>query len=72
MSTMIEAEKGYRTSKESSRQSARGEDELMPDTIPNHNAEAAAQIAAMSPEEFAAAEKALLWKIDTRLVPWMT
>ena len=44
----------------------------MPDTIPNHNAEAAAQLAAMSVEEYALAEKKLLRKLDLRLIPWMT
>jgi hypothetical protein len=30
------------------------------------------QIRNMSPEEFARREKALLWKLDKKLVPWMT
>lgn len=42
----------------------------MPDT--DHKQEAAEQIAAMSPEEFQALEKKLLWKIDLKLIPWMT
>ncbi|KAK4688579.1 MFS transporter, ACS family, pantothenate transporter, partial [Tremellales sp. Uapishka_1] len=31
-----------------------------------------AQILAMSPEEFAEADRKLLWKMDKNLVPWMT
>lgn len=42
----------------------------MPDT--DHKHEAAEQIAAMSSEEFQALEKKLLWKIDLKLIPWMT
>jgi hypothetical protein len=30
------------------------------------------QLRNMSPEEFARREKALLWKLDKKLVPWMT
>ena len=43
----------------------------MPDTIPNHSKEAAMQIAAMSPQEYALAEKKLLRKLDLKLIPWM-
>lgn len=42
----------------------------IPDT--DQKREAAEQIAAMSPEEFQALEKKLLWKIDLKLIPWMT
>jgi hypothetical protein len=30
------------------------------------------QLRAMSAEEYAQREKALLWKIDKRLIPWLT
>lgn len=40
--------------------------------VPGSNADLAAEIAAMSPEEYAAYEKKLLWKIDRNLIPWMT
>lgn len=32
----------------------------------------AAELAALSPEEYIAMEKKLLWKIDRKLIPWMT
>lgn len=34
--------------------------------------EYAAELAAMSPEDYRAMEKKLLWKIDRKLIPWMT
>jgi hypothetical protein len=44
----------------------------MPPTVPDHHKDFAAQIAAMTPAEYKAAERALLWKIDKNLIPWMT
>ena len=43
-----------------------------PDTVPDHNAELRAQIAAMSPEEYSEAEKKLVRKIDLHIIPWIT
>ncbi|OCF34043.1 hypothetical protein I316_04390 [Kwoniella heveanensis BCC8398] len=47
-------------------------DSRTPSTIPDHKQALAEEIAAMSPEEFEAAEKRLVAKIDRNLVPWMT
>ena len=43
-----------------------------PDTVPDHSEAMAAQIAAMSPEEYSQAERKLLRKMDLNLIPWMT
>ncbi|KAL0243529.1 hypothetical protein I308_105495 [Cryptococcus tetragattii IND107] len=59
-----------RTSVDGNRIVVNTSDVDMPDT--DHKREAAEQIAAMSPEEFQALEKKLLWKIDLKLIPWMT
>lgn len=59
-----------RTSVDGNRIVVNTSDVDMPDT--DHKREAAQQIAAMSPEEFQALEKKLLWKIDLKLIPWMT
>lgn len=45
--------------------------DLQPVTFMHHE-ESAKIIAAMSPQEWAAAEKKLLRKIDFQLIPWMT
>ena len=44
----------------------------MPDTMPDHSKAVSAQIAAMTPEEYAEAERKLLRKLDLKLIPWMT
>ncbi|OCF76535.1 hypothetical protein I204_02232 [Kwoniella mangroviensis CBS 8886] len=61
-----------RTSLDSHRYVANTEDSKMPDTMPDHSKLAAEQIASMSPEEYAEAEKKLLRKLDLNLIPWMT
>ncbi|OXG27858.1 hypothetical protein C367_02538 [Cryptococcus neoformans Ze90-1] len=61
-----------RTSVDSNRLVANTSDAYMPDTMPDHKQAVAEQIAAMSPEEFQAMEKQLLWKMDLKLIPWMT
>lgn len=61
-----------RTSVDSNRFVANTSDADMPDTMPDHKHAAAEQIAAMSREEFQAMEKQLLWKMDLKLIPWMT
>lgn len=47
-------------------------DSKTPSTIPDHRQVLAEEIAAMSPEEYEAADKKLLAKLDRNLVPWMT
>lgn len=59
-----------RTSIDGNRIVVNTSDADIPDT--DYKREAAEQIAAMSPEEFHALEKKLLWKIDLKLIPWMT
>lgn len=51
---------------------AKREDAKMPDTLPDHSQAAAAELAAMSPEEYAAFEKKLMWKLDLKIIPWIT
>lgn len=34
--------------------------------------DAAAELARLTPEEYREMEKALLWRIDKKLIPWMT
>lgn len=41
-------------------------------TTPDHRQVLAEEIAAMSPEEYEAADRKLLAKLDRNLVPWMT
>ena len=48
------------------------DDTKMPDTVPDHSKGVAAQITAMTPEEYAEAERKLLRKLDFKLIPWMT
>ena len=48
------------------------EDTKMPRTVPDHSKAVAEQIAAMSAEEYALAERRLIRKLDLRLIPWMT
>ncbi|EIW68677.1 hypothetical protein TREMEDRAFT_44495 [Tremella mesenterica DSM 1558] len=48
------------------------EDQKMPSTLPDHKRALAAEIAAMSPEEYRVAERKLVRKIDKNLIPWMT
>jgi len=48
------------------------EDTKMPHSIPDHVKAIADEIGRMTPEEYALADKKLLWKLDTRLIPWMT
>lgn len=43
-----------------------------PSTTPDHRQVLAEEIAAMSPEEYEAADRKLLAKLDRNLVPWMT
>jgi hypothetical protein len=47
-------------------------DSKNPDTLPDPASDAAAQLAALSPAEYAAMEKKLVRKMDTRMVPWLT
>ena len=47
-------------------------EDTKPDTVPDEVDLAAAQIAAMSPEEYAEAERLLLKKLDRNIVPWIT
>lgn len=61
-----------RASVDSNRFVANTSDADMPDNMPDHKHAAAEQIAAMSREEFQAMEKQLLWKMDLKLIPWMT
>ena len=34
--------------------------------------DAAAELARLTPEEYREMEKALIWRIDKKLIPWMT
>lgn len=43
-----------------------------PTTTPDHRQALAEEIAAMSAEEYEAADRKLLAKLDRNLVPWMT
>ena len=47
-------------------------DHTMPGHQPHHSKALALQIAAMTREEYEAADRKLLWKIDKNLIPWMT
>lgn len=40
--------------------------------VPEERREAARQLAAMTPEEYAAFEKKTLWKMDLNIIPWIT
>ena len=48
-----------------------GDGKISP-TGPDHRSEFGAKIAAMSPEEYAEAEKKLLRKMDLNIIPWIT
>lgn len=59
--------------------STRGSDELtfppdekVPEKQGNHSNEYAAQLAALSPSEYAEMERKLVRKMDLRMVPWLT
>lgn len=43
-----------------------------PTGIPDHEQDLARQLAAMSPEEYALFEKAVLKKMDWNIIPWIT
>ena len=47
-------------------------DRKMPSATGDQHPEFTAQILAMSPEEYAAAEKKLLRKMDLNIIPWIT
>lgn len=40
--------------------------------VPDHDQSAARELAAMSPEEYAAFEKKVLRKMDWNIIPWIT
>lgn len=41
-------------------------------SVPEERREAARQLAAMTPEEYAAFEKKTVWKMDVNIIPWIT
>lgn len=47
-------------------------DHKHPTGIPDHHQDLAAQIAAMSPEEYAELDRRVLWKMDKNIIPWIT
>lgn len=52
--------------------SEKGKDVTDVSHIPEERREAARQLAAMTPEEYAAYEKKILWKMDLNIIPWIT